>query len=87
MRVESVDKVERSALAADGTEADFRTFETALYQILHRTTTNEPLRMVQQVQGQRGFEAWHMIVRSYNQRTHVRPELGVCSADQQHQQT
>ena len=30
VRVESVDKVERSALAADGTEADFRTLETAL---------------------------------------------------------
>ena len=55
-------------MAVDCTEADFRTFETALYQILHRTTTNEPLRMVQQVQGQRGFVAWHMIVRRYDQR-------------------
>ena len=52
MRVESVDKVERSTLAVDCTEADFITFETALYQILHGTTTSEPLRMVQQVQGQ-----------------------------------
>ena len=50
MRVESVDKVERSTLAVECTEADFRTLETALYQMLHRTTTNEPLRMVQQVQ-------------------------------------
>ena len=58
--VESVDKVDRSTLAVDCTEADFRTFETALYQVLHKTTTNEPLRMVQQVQGQRGFEAWHL---------------------------
>ena len=74
VRVESVDKVERSTLAADCTEADFRTLETALYQVLHRTTTNEPLNMVQQVEGQRGFEAWHLIVR-----------LGVCSADQQQQ--
>ena len=69
MRVESVDKVDRSTLAVDCKEADFRTFETALYQVLHRTTTNEPLRMVQQVQGQRGFEAWHLIVRRYDQRT------------------
>ena len=38
------------------------------YQILHRTTTNEPLRTVRQVQGHRGFEAWHMIVRRYDQR-------------------
>ena len=60
--------MERSTLAVDCTEAIFRTFETALYQVLHRTTTNEPLRMVQQVQGQRGFEAWHLIVRRYDQR-------------------
>ena len=66
--VEGVDKVDRSTLAVDCTEADFRTFETALYQILHRTTTNEPLRMVHQVQGQRGFEAWHVIVRRYDLR-------------------
>ena len=50
-RVESVDKVVRATLAVDCTEADFRTFETALYQVLRSTTTNEPLRMVQQVQG------------------------------------
>ena len=68
VRVEAVDKVERLTLAADCTEADFRTFTTALYPILHRTTTKEPLRMVQQVQGQRGFEAWRRIVRRYDQR-------------------
>ena len=68
VRVDGVDKVERSTLAAVCTEADFRTFETALCQILDRTTTNEPLRMVQQVQGQRGFEAWHMMDRRYEQR-------------------
>ena len=55
-------------LAVDCTEADFRTLETALYQILHSTTTHEPLRMVQQVQGQKGFEVWHMIVRRYDER-------------------
>ena len=52
---EGVDKFERSTLAVDCTEQDFRTFETALYQILHRTTTNVPLRMGRQLQGQRGF--------------------------------
>ena len=67
-RVESVDKVDRATLAVDCTQAEFRTFETALYQVLHRTTANEPLKMVQQVEGQRGFEAWHMIVRRYDQR-------------------
>ena len=59
VRVESVGKVERSTLAVDCTEADFRTFETALYQVSHRTTTNEPLRMVQEVQGQKGLDALH----------------------------
>ena len=68
VRVDSVDMVERSTLVVDCTEADFRTLETALYQVLQRTTTNEPLRMVQQVQGPRGFEAWHLIVRRYDQR-------------------
>ena len=67
-RVESVDKVDRATLAVDCTEADFRTFEKALYQVLHRTTANEPLRMIQQVEGQRGFEAWHLIVRRHDQR-------------------
>ena len=46
VRVEGVDKVERSSLAVDRTETDFRTVETALYQV-----TNEPLKMAQQVQG------------------------------------
>ena len=68
VRVESVDKAERSTLAVDCSEEDFRTFETALCQVLHRSTTNEPLRMVQEVQGQRGFEAWHVIARRYGQR-------------------
>ena len=34
VRVQVVDKVERTTLAVDCTEADFRTFETALNQIL-----------------------------------------------------
>ena len=48
-RVERVDKIDRATLAVDCTGAEFRTFETALYQVLHRTTANEPLKMVQQV--------------------------------------
>ena len=66
VRVESVEKVARSTLAVDCPEADFRTLDTALYPILHRTTTNEKLKMVQQVQGQRGLEAWHAIARGYD---------------------
>ena len=35
---------------------------------MHGTTANEPLKMIQQVEGQRGCEAWHLIVRRYDQR-------------------
>ena len=62
-RVESAEKIDRDTLAVDCTQDEFRALETALYQVLHRTTANEPLKMVQQVEGQRGFEAWHLIVR------------------------
>ena len=48
-RVESVDKVDRATLAVDCTEAEFRTFETALYQVLHRTTANEPSRRTERI--------------------------------------
>ena len=67
-RVESVEKIDRATLAVDCDQEEFRTFETALYQVLHRTTANEPLKMVQQVEGQRRFEAWHLIVKRYDQR-------------------
>ena len=68
VRAEGVDTVERSTLAVGCAEADFRTLKTALYQVTRKTTTNEPLRMVQLVQGQKGFEAWHLIVWRYDQR-------------------
>ena len=51
VRVESVDKVERSTLA---------------------------LKMVQQVQGQKRSEAWHLIVRRYDQRNTSDRKLGEC---------
>ena len=44
------------------------TTEASLYQVLLRMTANGPLRIVQQTRGQRGFEAWHEIVRRYDQR-------------------
>ena len=45
-----------------------RPIEASLFQVLHRTTSNEPLRIVQQTRGQKGFEAWPAIVRRYDQR-------------------
>ena len=58
--VESSDKSDNSAIAFDCSDEEFRSIEASLYQILHRTTANEPLRVVQQTRGQKGFEAWHV---------------------------
>ena len=49
-------------------DEEFRSIDASLYQVLHRTTSNEPLGIVQQTRGQKGFEAWHAIVRRYDQR-------------------
>ena len=67
-RVEGVDKLDHNAIAFDCSGDDFRLMEASLYQVLHRMTSTEPLRIVQQTRGQRGFEAWHAIVRRYDQR-------------------
>ena len=67
-RVESTDKFDNNAIALDCPDKEFRSIEASLYQVLHRTTSNERLRIVQQTRGQKGFEAWHAIVRSYDQR-------------------
>ena len=66
--VERVDKFDSSAIAADCPDAEFRLTEASLYQVLHRTTVSEPLRRAQQTKGQKGFEAWHALVRRYEQR-------------------
>ena len=39
-----------------------------LYQVQHRTTANEPRRIVQQTQGQKGLEAWHAGARRYDKK-------------------
>ena len=65
----SVDKVDNDSSPVDCSAEEFRSTETALHQILNRTTANEPLIMIQEEQGQKkGFEAWHQIVRRYDQR-------------------
>ena len=65
---ERVEKFDSSAIAVDCPEAEFRLSEASLYQVLHRTTANEPLNTVQHTEGEKGFEAWHAIVRRYDQR-------------------
>ena len=51
----------------------------SLHQVLHRTTSNEPLRIVQQTRGQRGIEAWHATVRRFDQRN-VSDKNSACAA-------
>ena len=55
---QSTDRFDSSTLAFDCSNEEFRSIEASLYQVLHRTTANEPLRKVQQTTGQKGFEAW-----------------------------
>ena len=46
--VGSIDKFDNSTLAVDSSDEEFRSIEASLYQVLHRTTANEPLNIVQQ---------------------------------------
>ena len=62
--VERTDKFDSSTVAFDCSDEEL----TSLWQVLHRTTANEPLRVAQQTRGQKGFEARHAIVRRYDQR-------------------
>ena len=66
-RVESINKFDSSTIAFDCSDEEFRSIEASLYQVSHRTTANKPLRPAQQTRGQKGFEAWHAIVRRYDQ--------------------
>ena len=83
-RVESVDRFDNNVIAFDCSDEEFRSIEASLYQVLHRTTSNEPLRTVQQTKGQKGLEAWHAVVRRYDQRNMSDKKIGVCSTDRQH---
>ena len=55
-RVESVDRIDNNVIAFDCSGEEFRSIEASLYQVLHRTTSNEPLRKVQQTKGRKEFE-------------------------------
>ena len=67
-RVESVDRLDNNVIAFDCSDEEFRSSEGSLYQVLHRTTSNEPLRIVQQTKGQKRLEAWRATVRRYDRR-------------------
>ena len=46
------DKLDNNAIAFDCSDDEFRSIEASLYQVLHRTTANEPVSTVQQARGQ-----------------------------------
>ena len=62
------DKFDSSTIAFDCPDEEFRSIEASLCLELHRTTSNEPLRIVRQTRGQKGLEAWPARVRRYDQR-------------------
>ena len=54
--------------------------ETALHQIVHRTTRNEPLTTYSGCKDKCDtFEVWHPIVRSYDERSTSDKDASVCS--------
>ena len=69
-RRQTKEKPRLSALRAptSSTDEEFRSIEALLDQVLRRTTANEPLSTVLQTKGQKGFEAWHAIVRRCDQK-------------------
>ena len=81
---EGTDKLDNNAIAFGCSDDEFRSIEASLYQVLHRTKSNEPLRTVQQTRGQREFEAWHAKRVEIRSEEHVRQKLSMCSVDQSH---
>ena len=67
-RVESIDKIDNNVMAFDCLGEEFRSIEASLYQVLHRTTSNRTTENAQQTTGNKGFEAWHVAMRRYDQR-------------------
>ena len=66
--MEQLDKFDTNTCAVNCFDEEFRRIEASLYQVLRRTTANEPQRAVQQTTEKMGFETWHAIVRRYGHR-------------------
>ena len=75
--VECTDKFDNNVIAFDCSGEEFRSTEASLYQVLHRTTSNEPLRRAQQTRG-----PWHATVREIRSEEHGRQKISLCSVDQ-----
>ena len=66
----ATDKFDSSTFALDCSDEEFRSVEASLYQVIvqnDRKRTSE--NSCKHTKGQKGFEAWHAIVRRYDQRS------------------
>ena len=81
--VEGTDKLDNNAIAFDCSDDEFRSVAASLYQVPHRTTANEPLRIVHQT---RGLRIRSMACNSEEIRSeeHVGQKFSICSVDQLH---
>ena len=82
--VESTDRFDNSTLAVDCPDEEFRSIGASLYQVLHRTTANEPLRMAQQKKRPESFRSMARDREEIRSKELVRQKISICSADQQH---
>ena len=60
-----------SALGVDCPEGEFRTIEASLYQVLHRTTGNEPVRVVQHILGMKEMRSTTLDRETIQSEEHV----------------
>ena len=83
--VESTDKFDSSTIALDCSDGEIqRSIEASLYQVLHRTTANEPLRNSatdKWTEGTRSMACDREKVRSEER---VGQKFSIFSTDQQH---
>ena len=82
--VESTDKFDSSTIAFDCSDEEFRSIEASLYQVLHRTTANEPLRIAQQTRRTEGIRSMACDREKVRSEEHVGQNFSMCSLDQQH---
>ena len=78
--VEGGDKLDNNSIAFDCSDDEFRSIEASLYQV-HRTTANEPLRIVQQTKGQR-IRSMGCNSEEIRSEEHLRQKFSTCSVDQ-----
>ena len=81
--VDGIDKLDHNAIAFDCADDEFRSIKASLYQVLHRTASNEPLRIVQQTRGQR-IRSMACNSEEIRPEEHDRQNFSMCSVDQQH---